>query len=159
MGVDNLRGVEAIYRIIEILKSELSSNPFCNNVTVGMLTEIDLQKMSIFPMAHISLENVTHNDNSLSFRITIFNLDVVEISKDQQLNDIYGNDNLLYIWQNQLYVINKLVNKIKSSMTYYDGWEINNNPQSDFINKEFENMLAGYQTTIELTVPNDMSKC
>jgi len=156
---DNTRGVEAIYRVIDILKSELSNNPFCNNVTVGTLTEIDLAKMTIFPMAHISLENVTHNDNSFTFQITIFNLDIVQVSKDLPTDPIYGNDNLIYIWVNQLYVINKIINRIKSSMTLYDGWQIDNNPQSDFINKEMENMLAGYQTTITFSIPNDTSKC
>ena len=156
---DNLRGVEALYRIIEVLKSELNSNPFCNSVTVGTLTEIDLAKMTIFPMAHLTLENVTHNENSLTFQITIFNLDVVEVSKDVPTDSIYGNDNLIYIWTNQLYVINKLLSRLKSSFTEYEGWEIDGNPSSDFINKEFENMLAGYQTTFNLTVPNDISKC
>ena len=157
--VDNLRGVEALYRIIEVLKSELNSNPFCNSVTVGTLTEIDLAKMTIFPMAHLTLEKVTHNDNSLTFQITIFNLDIVEVSKDIPTDNIYGNDNLIYIWTNQLYVINKLLSRLKSSFTEYEGWELDSNPSSDFINKQFENMLAGYQTTFNLTVPNDISKC
>ena len=78
---DNLRGVEAIYRIIDALKTELSSNPFCNKVTVGTLTEVDLAKMTIFPLAHIVLDTVTHNENTLSFSITLFNLDIVVFNK------------------------------------------------------------------------------
>jgi len=156
---DNLRGVEAVYRIIDALKTELLSNDFCNKVTLGTLTEIDLAKMTVFPLSHITLDTVTHNENTLSFSITIYNLDIVEISKDLPANDIYGNDNLVYIWTNQLYVINRLVSRIKQSTIYNDGWELENIPVSDFINKEIENMLAGFQTTIVITVPNDISKC
>jgi len=156
---DNLRGVEAVYRIIDALKTELLSNDFCNKVTLGTLTEIDLAKMTIFPLSHITLDTVTHNENTLSFSITIYNLDIVEISKDLPADDIYGNDNLVYIWTNQLYVINRLVSRIKQSTIYNDGWELENIPISDFINKEMENMLAGFQTTIVITVPNDISKC
>jgi hypothetical protein len=156
---DNLRGVEAVYRIVDALKTELLSNDFCSKVTMGTLTEIDLAKMTIFPLAHITLESVTHSENTLSFAITIFNLDIVEISKDLPADDIYGNDNLVYIWTNQLYVINRLVSRIKQSTIYNDGWELENIPVSDFINKEMENMLAGFQTTINITVPNDISKC
>ena len=156
---DNLRGVEAIYRIIDALKTELSSNPFCNKVTVGTLTEVDLAKMTIFPLAHIVLDTVTHNENTLSFSITLFNLDIVDISKDLPADDIYGNDNLIYIWTNQLYVVNRLIGRIKQSTVYNDGWELENIPTSDFINKEMENMLAGFQTTIVITVPNDISVC
>lgn len=156
---DNLRGVEAIYRVVNLLQKELSTNPFCNSVTMGTLTEVDLAKQTIFPMAHITLESVTHKDNSLAFQITIFNLDIVEISKDLPVDNIYGNDNLVYIWTNQLYVINRLVARLKQSSLYSPEWELDGDPSSDFINKELENMLAGFQTTITLTVPNDISKC
>ena len=156
---DNLRGAEALYRILEILKSELNSSPFCNTVTVGTLTEIDLAKMTIFPMAHLTLENVTHNDNSLTFQITMFNLDIVDVSKELSQDLVYGNDNLIYIYTNQLFLINRMLSRIKSNFVNHDGWELEGNPQSEFIDKKFENMLAGYQTTISLTVPNDISKC
>jgi hypothetical protein len=156
---DNLRGVEAIYRVIDALKTELLSNPFCNKVTMGTLTEVDLAKMTVFPLSHISLDTVTHNENTLSFSITLFNLDIVDVSKDLPADEIYGNDNLVYIWTNQLYVVNRLVARIKQSTIYNDGWELENIPSSDFINKEMENMLAGFQTTIVITVPNDISVC
>lgn len=156
---DNLRGVEAIYRVIETIKDELSTNPFCNKVTLGELTEIDLAKMTMFPLANITLDSVTHKENSLSFQVTITNVDIVDISKDLPQDDIYGNDNLVYIWTNQLYVINRLVARLRESSINDYIWELDNDPQSDFINKEMENMLAGFQTTINLTLPNDISKC
>jgi hypothetical protein len=156
---DNLRGVEAIYRVIDTIKDELNSNPFCNKVTLGELTEIDLSKMTMFPLANITLDNVTHKENSLSFQITVTNVDIVDISKDVPVDDIYGNDNLVYIWTNQLYVINRLVARLRESSINDYIWELDNDPQSDFINKEMENMLAGFQTTINLTIPNDINKC
>tara|TARA_R110000822_G_scaffold51737_1_gene134474 strand:- start:575 stop:1048 length:474 start_codon:yes stop_codon:yes gene_type:complete len=155
---DSLQGVESIYRVINTLKTELDSNPFCNNVTLGTLTEVDLNKMTTFPMAHMVLENVTHNDLTLSFRVTIYNLDVVDVSKESS-NGIYGNDDMVYIWTNQLYVINRLISRFKETTLYGDGFEIDGSPTSDFINKEMENMLAGVQTTLNITVPNNINKC
>lgn len=159
MAIDDLRGVEALYRIIQFIRNELATNPYCNNVTVGTLTELDLQKNTIFPLSHITLENIKHGDNTLTFSLTIFNLDIVNISKDIPLDQTYFNDDLIYIATNQLYVINRLVARIRKSSIYNTGWQLDNTPQSDFINKEFENMLAGYQTIISLTVPNDIDKC
>jgi hypothetical protein len=155
---DNLRGVEAVYRIIKSLETELLSNPFCNKVTMGTLTEVDLAKNTTFPLSHISLDTVSHKENTLAFQITIYNLDIVNISKEVN-NDIFGNDNLVYIWTNQLYVINRLVGRIKQQTIYSDGWELSGEPQSDFINKEMENMLAGFQTTLTIIVPNDLNLC
>ena len=156
---DNLRGVESIFRIIESINIELLSNPFCNTVTVGELTELDLAKQTIFPLANITMNSVTHNENSLTFDITIVNVDIVKISKEPIENNIYNNDNILYIWTNQLYVINRLISRLKQSTLYDDSWQLDGSPQSEFINKEFENMLAGFTTSFTLTVPNDISKC
>jgi hypothetical protein len=156
---DNLRGVEAIYRVIQAMKAELESNPFCNKVTLGELTELDLAKMTMFPLANITMDNVTHSENSLTFQLTIVNVDIVDISKDVIQDNIYGNDNLIYIWTNQLYVINRLVARLRQSTLAIDTMELEGDPQSEFINKEFENMLAGFTTTINLTVPNDINKC
>ena len=156
---DNLRDVEAIYRVIEAMKAELESNPFCNKVTLGELTELDLAKMTMFPLANITMDNVTHSENSLTFQLTIVNVDIVDISKEVIQDNIYGNDNLIYIWTNQLYVINRLVARLRQSTIAIDTMELEGDPQSEFINKEFENMLAGFTTTINLTVPNDINKC
>lgn len=156
---DNLRGVEAIYRVVQALNDELLNNPFCNTVTLGELTEIDLAKMTIFPMANITMNSVTHNENSLTFDITIVNVDIVEVSKEPVENNIFGNDNLLYIWTNQLYVINRLLSRLKQSLIYDDSWQLDGSPQSEFINKEFENMLSGFTTSFSVTVPNDISVC
>ena len=166
MAVDKLKGVEALYRVINVIRDEFLSNAFCNTVTIGTLTEIDLAKMTIFPMAHITVESVTHNENSLAFQMTVFNLDIVNVSKELPSNNIqqpkssgYGNDNLIYVLTNQLYVINRAVARMKSSTIYLTGWELEGNPISDVVNKEMENMIAGYQTTFTLTVPNDINKC
>lgn len=156
---DNLRGVEAVYRVIETIKTELDSNVFCNKVTLGEMTEIDLAKQTLFPLANITMDTVTHSENSLTFQITIVNVDIVEISKDLPTNSIYGNDNLIYIWTNQLYVINRLIARLRESSINDYIWQLEGDIQSEFINKEMENMLAGYSTTFSVTVPNDISKC
>lgn len=156
---DNLRGVESLYRVIDSLKNELNTNPFCNSVTLGELTELDLAKNTIFPLANIILNNVIHNDNSLTFDITIVNVDIVEISKELPTNMIYNNDNLNYIWSSQLYVINRLIGRLKQGTIYDNSWQLDGSPSSEFINKQFENMLAGFSTTLQITVPNDIDKC
>jgi hypothetical protein len=156
--MDDKKGVEALYNIIDSLNEELLNNPFVNKVTVGRLTEIDLAKNTIFPLSHIMLNSIRHNENTLSFNLSIFNLDIVNVSKEAEL-DVYGNDNTMYILSNQLYVINRLLSRLKQSTIYKDGWELEGNPDSDVIDKEMENMLTGYQTDITINVPNDISKC
>jgi hypothetical protein len=153
------KGVEALYKVVDSIKDEFDNNPFVNQTTMGTLTEVDLLKNTIFPLAHITINNVQLNENNLVFNITIFNLDIVTIIKEDEGNLFFGNDNLMYILTNQLYVINRLVSRLRQRTLYNDGWEISGTPQSDVINKEMENMLAGYQTTINIVVPNDINMC
>jgi hypothetical protein len=156
--MEDKRGVQALYDLIDTLKTELESNPFCNNVTIGELTEVDLRKQTIFPMAHITLNDVTHADNSLTFSITIVNVDIVNVSKDIT-QEYYGNDNLFYILSNQLFVINKLVSRLKDSNVSSYNWQLEGNPLSTVINKEMENMIAGYETNLNISIPNTINKC
>jgi len=156
--MEDKRGVQALYDLIDTLKTELESNPFCNNVTIGELTEVDLRKQTIFPMAHITLNDVTHADNSLTFSITIVNVDIVNVSKDIT-QEYYGNDNLFYILSNQLFVINKLVSRLKDSNVSAYNWQLEGNPLSTVINKEMENMIAGYETNLNISIPNTINKC
>ena len=163
---DNLRGVQSLYRMLDSISTEMKSTPFCKTVTLGTLDEIDLAKMTIFPMAHIVLNSVTNNENSLTFNMTIYNLDIVDISKDtdddQKDNPksyLYGNDNMIYIYTNQLYVINRMLSRLRQSNYFEAGWQLEGNPESQFVDKEMENMLAGYMTSVSISVPNDISKC
>lgn len=168
----NLRGVEALYLILDLIKTEFESNPFVNKVTTGTMLETDLQKQTTFPLAHITLNNVTHFDNCLGFNFTILNLDIATINKEPSLDlygnyndtqvtltDFYGNDNTIFILSNQLYVINRLIARLKQSMIYDNEWQLENDPVSDVINKELENMLVGYETTFTITLPNNIDKC
>jgi hypothetical protein len=156
--MEDKKGVEALYAIIDAMQSELINNPFVNKVTIGTLTEIDLAKQTIFPLSHITLNSVSHNENTLGFDLTIYNLDIVNISKENE-TDVYGNDNLFYVLTNQLYVINRLISRLRQTTLHKDGWELEGNPTSEVINKEMENMLAGYETTFTIYVPNDINKC
>ena len=158
MAVDNLQGVEAVFRILNIFREEFNSNDFCNSVTIGNLTEVDLAKMTMFPLAHISIESVRHNDNSLTFSLTILNLDSVNISKESEVKTGYNNDDLIYKLNNQLYVINRAILRINSRIFYDNKWQIEN-ANSDVVNKEYENMIAGYSTTMQVTVPNNLDRC
>lgn len=168
----SLRGVEALYLVFDLFKDELETNPFVNRVTAGTLTEVDLLKQTIFPLAHITLNNITHNENNLSFNFTLFNLDIADISKEPsemlmgryydssvELTDFFGNDNTMFILSNQLFVVNRFISRLRTSMIYDNSWQLEGNPQSDVINKELENMLVGYETTFSISVPNDIDKC
>jgi hypothetical protein len=156
--MEDKRGVESLYLVLEAIRQELESNSFVNTVTFGNILELDLSKTTIYPLAHLTLNNITHSYNNLQFNFTLYNLDIVNISKEESEDKFYGNDNTVYILTNQLQVINRLMTKL-SHNKLNTSWELNGEPLSDTVYKEKENMLAGYETTFTVDLPNDIDTC
>ena len=52
------------FKVIEDIKTALIAEPFINNVSQGDLFEIDLNKKTIFPLAHIIIDNIDIQTNS-----------------------------------------------------------------------------------------------
>jgi len=81
------------YGILNIIKSELEATDLVNTVTQGDIFRIDLAKQTIFPLAHIIVNNATFESNVIRYNISIIAMDVVDISKDETTDIFVGNDN------------------------------------------------------------------
>ena len=73
------QGIRGYYQITETIKTNLLTDPNVNTVTTGDITEIDLNKQTIFPLAHIIVNNVTAQEQALSFNITIMTIVAINI--------------------------------------------------------------------------------
>ena len=51
-----------VYTVLDKLKEILRANGITKTVTFGDLTEVDLNKTTIFPLSHIAFGNVTFRD-------------------------------------------------------------------------------------------------
>ena len=54
------------FKVIEDIKTALIAEPFINNVSQGDLFEIDLNKKTIIPLAHIIIDNIDIQTNQIS---------------------------------------------------------------------------------------------
>ena len=59
--------MKAYYDLVDKLNTYLDGSPSVNTVTFGDIFKVDLSKQTIFPLAHINIQNVTfsgetHND-------------------------------------------------------------------------------------------------
>jgi hypothetical protein len=59
-----MQGIRGFYQLTETIKDQLLNDVNTNTVTTGDITEIDLSKQTIFPLAHIIVNNVTHKNKS-----------------------------------------------------------------------------------------------
>lgn len=152
-------GARGFYLITDKLRDELIADDTINTVTYGDITQVDLSKQTIFPLAHVMINSVNHLERILSFNITVMTMDVVNQSKDTT-SDIYvDNDNEQDILNTQLAVINRLVEKLRSGTLHSDKYQLEGNPLCEPFVDRFENKIAGWATTFDVIIHNDIYIC
>ena len=100
-----------LYKILEKVKELLIADIDVNTVTYGDITQIDLDKQTIYPLSHVMLNTVTSNEQVLRFNISIISMDLVDITKDE--DDGYERSNEQDVLNTQLAVVNKAVQKLR----------------------------------------------
>lgn len=148
------------YNIIDKLEEFLSEGPFTNTVTFGDVSDVDLSKTTIFPLAHINVDNVSITGPTVVFTVKLLVMDVVDFNSNEGDADdiLFGNDNTQDILNTQLSVLQRLAvelmrGTLKDARLNLIDSSINAQPFKD----RFKNVLAGYASTIQLEVPNTSS--
>jgi hypothetical protein len=139
-----------VYRIIKEIKDVLLAEPFVNTVTEGDIFEVDLNKQTIFPLSHIILNSATHQGNVLSFNITVLLMDVINQKDDSNKVDI---------WNTQLLLATRVLNKLNRADIASDFWELTGQPTYEPFTERFENDLAGWAVTFDVLVRNEITIC
>jgi hypothetical protein len=139
-----------VYKIIEQIKEALLEEPFVNTVTEGDLFDVDLSKQTIFPLSHIMLNTASHQGNVIQFNVTMLMMDLLNQKDD---------DNKVDIWNTQLAVSIRIMDRLNRGDLRTDFWELTGNPTFEPFTERFENDLAGWAVTFDVVVRNDMSLC
>lgn len=149
-----------IYELLDRLKDKLRENPNVHTVTFGDLTEIDLNKTTIFPLSHFNITNVTYNNNVINFSIQFLAIDIVDYNKDTISGDsFYGNDNLQDVYNTQLQVLSYAIEHFRRGDLFDNRLQLVGSPSAQPFKDRFENELAGWGATIEVAMPNEISIC
>ena len=118
--------MNSFYNIIDKIKEVIVAEPFNNEITFGDIADIDLKKQSLFPLSHVMVNNSTINNNYVTFNVTIFFMDLVDIS-NEQVTDLYrGNDNRQDILNTQLALATRVIRVLQKSDLYKDKFELIN---------------------------------
>lgn len=150
------------YDLLDKLKTSLEANPAITTVTTGDLLEVDLAKQTIFPLAHIIVQNVTFSDHVLTFSVSILFADIVDFNKeDPRDGDIFrGNNNEQDVHNTMLQVANKLWTDMSRGTIFSEQYQVDGSPTAEPFVERFDNELAGWDMTINISIPNkDISAC
>lgn len=148
----------SIYDIITTIKTHLRDNPIVNSVTYGDITEVDLNKTSIYPLTHFFINNVTLIDNAMQVSISMLFTDIVDYSKDFNDNDEGERgdaSNLIDVYNTQLQIANSLIQQLKRGDLFRDRYQLEGSPVCEPFNDRFENELAGWTVDLTINIAND----
>lgn len=151
-----------VYDLITEIKSFLRANPIVNTVTFGDISEVDLNKTTIFPLTHFMLGNTTVTNNTLQITISVLFLDIVDYTKNfnsTDLGDRQDDTNIVDVYNTQLQIANDLISHLKRGDLYREAYQLIGNPVCEPFRDRFENELAGWAVDLNIEVPNNFSIC
>ena len=152
-------GIRGFYLLTETIKDQLLGDVNVNTVTTGDIYDIDLAKQSIFPLSHIIINNVTTQEQTLTFNISVLAMDIVDESKEPTTDIFRGNNNEQDILNTQLAVLNKLVMVLRKGTLYSDQYQLDGDTTLEPFYERFDNRLAGWSATFNVFVKNDITIC
>jgi hypothetical protein len=153
------QGVRGFYQITSTIKDNLLNDENVNTVTTGDITKIDLSKQTIYPLSHILVNNVSQEDQVLRFNISVFCMDIVDVSKDETTDTFVGNNNEHDVLNTQLAVINKLIETLRSGTLYQSKYQLDGVVNCEPFYDRFENEVAGWVGTMDILIDNDINIC
>jgi len=152
----------SIYDVITTIKSFLRANPIVNYVTYGDITQVDLNKTTMFPLTHFFVRNTTITEHALRVTVSLLFLDIVDYTKDfnaDDLGDRQDASNLIDVYNTQLQIANALVQDLRRGDLYREKYQLVGDPLCEPFKDRFENELAGWSMELTIDIPNNISVC
>ena len=153
------QGIRGFYQLTETIKDKLLADINCNTVTTGDIYDVNLNKQDIFPLAHIIVNKVIQQEQTLTFNISIVAMDSVDQSKSETTDIFTGNNNEQDILNTQLAVLNKVIQSLRMGTLHQDKYQLDSPVSCEPFYDRFENQLAGWTATMDIMIYNDINIC
>jgi len=153
------KAARGFYLITNLIEDLLIADEYINTVTYGDISDVDLNKQTIFPLGHLIVNSITSSEQTLTFNVSILAMDLVNVEKKATTNWFRGNTNEQDVLNAQFKVLNKLLQKIRIGDLYREGYQIIGDVSFEPFTDRFENLLAGWAATFDVMINNDQSVC
>ena len=153
------KAARGFYVITDLIENLLIADEYINTVTYGDISDVDLNKQTIFPLGHLIVNNITSAEQTLTFNVSILSMDIVNVEKKATTNWFRGNTNEQDVLNAQFKVLNKLIQKIRIGSLYREGYQVLSDVSFEPFTDRFENLLAGWAATFDIMINNDQQVC
>jgi len=144
--------MNAYYEVLRLLKFSLENNKDIHTVTQGDISTMDLNKMNIYPLGHIDLDDGTFRENIIEFNCSIYAMDVIDTSNELTTDKFIGNDNEIDVFNTMLAVVRRTYLELVKDV-YTNDITILGEPTIRKMEGAVNN-LAGWEMTFIIEVPD-----
>ena len=150
--------MRSYYNITTRIKDWLEQSNIIKTVTLGDISEVDLNKQTIFPLAHQIVNNATLTERTITFDISILFIDVVDYptkSAKDSTEAFYRSDNLQDVHNTMLAVANELAQQFFRGSLFDENYIVASDVSCEPFQDRFENELAGWSLNLSIEIPNN----
>ena len=153
--------MRAVYQILDKIKDKLRTSPNIQTVSFGDIMEVDLNKTTLYPLAHVGMGDVSLQDHKIEVTINLLLLDIVDDNRNPSTEDeFYSNSNLQDILNTLLAEANILISDLRRGSSFDELYQVDTDITARPFLDKFENQLAGWGVDLIISFPNnDVSIC
>ena len=151
------------YNVLNYFKTIMSNHPSISGVTQGDITNIDYDQFPSYPLGNIVITDSTFGTSVTTYQIQLTVADKIKNKNNEsnprtnaQTLPFYGVNDVVDIHANTLAIINDLTSYTQRGVA---GFEINGDIVCRAFADDFNNGLAGWIATFELTTHNNKNRC
>ena len=139
------------YKLLDTLRSQLNATNLINTITDGMISDVDLAKQTVFPLAHIVVNQATIEGKIQRFNVTILAMDILD---GKEKYDVEPS-----IMSAMLQALNRVYEVMTRGDLNPDYVMVDGTPTLEPFTDRFENKLAGWAMTFDVIMMSDMTVC
>ena len=151
------------YNTLDYFKTIMTNHPSIGSVTQGDIFEIDSREFPAYPLGNVLITNTVFGAKTSNFTIQLTIADKVKLKNNDsdgrtnaQVIPFEGVDDVVDIHANTLAIVNDLTSYTQRNVEAIEmSGDINCTPFKD----NFDNGLAGWVATFDITVHNDKNVC
>jgi hypothetical protein len=151
------------YNILNYFKTIMSNHPSILAVTQGDIAKIDTDQFPAYPLGNLLITDLSFETSVTNYQIQLIVADKIKNKNNEsdprnneQIIPFYREDDVVDIHANTLGILNDLTSYTQRGVA---GFEINGDIGCTAFSDEYNNGLAGWVATFELTTHNDKNRC
>ena len=139
------------YKLLDTLKVQLNATNLISTVTDGQISDVDLAKQTLFPLAHIIVNSATIEGKLQRFNVSILAMDILDGKEKYDVEPSIMNA--------MLQALNRVYEVMTRGDLNPDYIMIEGAPTLEPFTDRFENKLAGWAMTFDVTMMSEMTVC